>query len=480
MVPPNHPTNQDGEILWQQALANLRLLLTQATFNSWLAGTHALAAQLTKVPETTGDSPDSQTNQQTGTLVIGLHSQAAKEWVENRLLSRVQQALLEVGYHGAVLFAVAPPTSANGHSPPPLSESFGSALLTSAPLQPDQVAVQFVEFNLLERGWLRTPSYYDLFWQPIMGHIAYAFWRYQQVTNFTSGAFTRERVIDIGRAAAHLGVHREVLKGPQPGQCGAALGRLVELGLGAFVISGQGSHMIYRGKVRRRLPLLTPAQVAMLSEQQQEDHARWLVDAGFDLDAWFALDEAGIRNLGTLTPSDPAYVIAQAFIEPDWDSPRVQAAGFLMTPSYYDLFLQPLIGSIGYALWRLFKCLFYNPGGPFTHERVVTVAHLASYLACDRQKITGCRRNRDGHPVWQEGAFDLLRREHVAAIREEGQSTRKGYRIRVVNTPAMLTPRQAEHLSPLLQQAHDDWLERARLDLHAWQQLEMESLLEEV
>ncbi len=103
---------------------------------------------------------------------------------------------------------------------------------------------------------------------------------------------------------------------------------------------------------------------------------------------------------------------------------------------------------------------------------------IAQRLRCHRQAITGCMRRRDGVRYWQPGAFDQLQKEGVATIREEGQQRKRPYRIRVLNSPRLLTPFQAEKFKPQLQDAHDEWVERARLDLEAWQQLDLPVLTE--
>ena len=187
------------------------------------------------------------------------------------------------------------------------------------------------------------------------------------------------------------------------------------------------------------------------------------MDAGFDLDRWYAIEAPTLagRTEESLAP----------FAQPDWNA--MDYLGYLRTPSYYDLFLQPLVGSVGYGVWRLLKCLYYAPRQRFTRERRIAVDHMSSRLRCHRQAITGCLRRRDGQRTWQPGAFDALQREAVAAVREEGNGRRRSYRVRALNSPPILTPIQAGRLSPVLQEAHDKWIEYAQLDLKAWYQLDL-------
>jgi hypothetical protein len=63
--------------LWQQALSELQLQMTKATFDTWLANTCAIAFE---------DS----------TLTIGVASSFAKDWLENRLLTTVKRTLVGI------------------------------------------------------------------------------------------------------------------------------------------------------------------------------------------------------------------------------------------------------------------------------------------------------------------------------------------------------------------------------------------------
>ena len=64
--------------------------------------------------------------------------------------------------------------------------------------------------------------------------------------------------------------------------------------------------------------------------------------------------------------------------------------------------------------------------------------------------------------------------EHgIAAIKEEGRGRQRSYRIRALNSPQILTPSQVDLLPSMLHDAHDIWIERAKLDLEAWRQLEL-------
>jgi hypothetical protein len=343
------------------------------------------------------------------------------------------------------------------------------------------VAFTFLNFNLYARGWLRTPAYYELFWQPVLGYVAYAYWRLMQVLywNTPSDFHTRRVRLDIQDSAASLGVSRDLIRGKPVHGLGGALDTLQQYGLADVERHAAGRATVYSGRFRRALPLLAPAQVAQLSQTQQEEHLDWLLEAGYDPSHWESLG----TELATFVRDEaaaPAADLADSapYLNPSWESDRLSRLGYLRTPAYYDLYLQPLIGPVAYAIWRVCKCLNRpEPGQAYTRDTVTSVYALAATLNCHRQQITGVKRRRNGVPYWQEGAFDRLRHERLALIREEGEGSQVAYRLLVVNEPPLLCPRQVEKFPAKLRAAHNDWLNRAQLQLAEWEQLPMDSLL---
>ncbi len=328
---------------------------------------------------------------------------------------------------------------------------------------------------------MRTPSYYELFWQPVLGYTAYAYWRLSQVLywNKSSTNHTRRVRLDIQDSAAHLGVSRDLVRGKPAKGLGGALKTLSEFGLAEVERHAAGRATVYTGRFRRRLPLLSPAQVDQLSQSQQQDHLDWLLAAGYNPAVWESLGE---RYPSFLVP-DPAEKAAtlperQGYVNPDWESDQLSRTGFLRTPVYYDLFLQPLIGPVAYAIWRVCKCLHWSDAGQtYTQDTVTSVYALAATLNCNRQKITGVRRRKNGVPYWQDGAFDKLKQEQLALIREEGSGGQVAYRLLVINEPPLLCPTQTQKFPLLLQEAHGRWLKKAQLQLEQWEQLSLDSLL---
>jgi len=462
-TPPNPVTEQPVMLitpqeLWQKTLGQLRLLVPEATFNSLFT-------------DTTGETGDD------GALVVNVSTPQAKAWIEARLSAPVKDALGAAGYTGSISFRLrAPPLqttkAVGGHLPTPRPAS----------LNPGDVALTFLNFNLYARGWLRTPAYYELFWQPILGCLPYAYWRLMQALYWSnpSANFTRRVRLDIQSSAAYLGVSRDLIRGKPAKGLGGALKTLLQHGLAEVERHAAGRATVYTGRFRRRLPLLAPAQVARLTQSQQQQHLDWLLAAGYDPAAWESLAEQYPTFVSSTPPDEapPPSLDHEHYVNPDWESGSLSQTGFLRTPVYYDLFLQPLIGPVAYAIWRVCKCLNWsNPEQAYTQDTVTSVYALAAFLDCNRQKITGVKRRQNGVAYWQDGAFDRLRQERLALIREEGKGSQIAYRLLVVNEPPLLCPSQVEKFPAKLQQAHNNWLHKAQLQLEEWQQLPMDSLL---
>ncbi len=461
--------------LWQRALDQLRLVVPVATFDTLFANS-------------TGQALDD------GALVVTVANPHARAWIEARLSAYVIDALRSADFSGPVVFQprsnLLPPAHGPDRGSLPGPAHGDLPVPGPANLEPGDVALSFFNFDLYARGWLRTPSYVELFWQPVLGYLPFAYWRQMQALFWRNppDSFTRRVRLDIQKSAAHLGVSRDLIRGKPARGLGGALKTLRDLGLASVERHAAGRATIYTGRFLRRLPLLAPAQAARLSQSQQQQHLDWLLAAGFDLRLWEALGEdyptfilpaTGVGATGrqasgqTEVPSE-----AIPFFDPPWDSEQLTRLGFLRTPIYYDLFLQPLIGPVAYAIWRVCKCLNWTDGSQtYTRDTVTSVYALAAALNCNRQKVTGVKRRKEGMPYWQDGAFDRLRQERLALIREEGKGSQLAYRMLVVNEPPLLCPSQVIKFGNLLQDAHAHWLKRAQLQLEEWQQLPMDSLL---
>ena len=437
--------------IWRQALGQLRSLVPEATYKALFADTRG------------GMGPE-------GELIVYAANPQAKAWIEARLAPAVKDALGAIGYTGSLAFDL--------HSS---AGTLIDKLPTPGPkhLKPGDVALTFLNFNLYARGWLRTPSYYELFWQPILGHVPYAYWRLMQALYWRdpSTGHTRRVRLDIQDSAAHVGVSRDLIRGKPAKGLGGALQSLSDRRLADVERHAAGRATVYTGRFRRQLPLLSPVEAAQLNQTQQRQHLDWLLAAGYNPATWESLGE---RYATFVTPDDEATppLELEHYVSPSWESESVTRLGFLRTPVYYDLFLQPLIGPVAYAIWRACKCLNWSDSqDTYTQDTVTSIYALAAILNCNRQKITGVKRRQNGVAYWQPGAFDRLRQERLALIREEGNGSKLAYRLLVVNEPPLLCPLQVDRIPEKLQEAHARWLNKARLELEEWQQLSMDSLL---
>jgi len=79
---------QEDARIWSQALGELQLQLTGATFDTWLGRTRLIGRE-------------------NGTFIIGVHNAAARDWLENRLIGMINRTLTGiVGKSVAVRFVV--------------------------------------------------------------------------------------------------------------------------------------------------------------------------------------------------------------------------------------------------------------------------------------------------------------------------------------------------------------------------------------
>ncbi len=147
---------------------------------------------------------------------------------------------------------------------------------------------------------------------------------------------------------------------------------------------------------------------------------------------------------------------------------------FILLQKYAVYFWQPLLGSVAFATWLVFRCRDkQNEGIGQRHKYNLDV--LACTLNVHRQAITGVRR--EGGQKWQPGAFDVLNTEKVAKIEQVGEGRQAIWWARVWNELPMLAPAQVARLDPLIQQRHETWLKDFAIDAERWEQIELPSLI---
>lgn len=106
----------NAQDIWHATLGELQLQMTKATFDTWVRPTHALAYA-------------------DGSLVVGVHSPYAKEWLENRLSTTIQRTLTGIIGRSAEVRYVVKDVKAqrnNGAEPERAREESKPALLRRA------------------------------------------------------------------------------------------------------------------------------------------------------------------------------------------------------------------------------------------------------------------------------------------------------------------------------------------------------------
>ena len=176
-----------------------------------------------------------------------------------------------------------------------------------------------------------------------------------------------------------------------------------------------------------------------------------------------------------------------------FDPNSAKGGGFWKMGHYANWFWAAYLGTVA---WRVYELVVSGDKRPhktlWTPPRRFSVSELARAIASGRQRrpnrdqIRGRYRRVNGERVWSPGAFDLLTREEVARIEwhagdihwrpwKPGGSNRPGksgirvvYRISVVTSLPLLTPRQVAQLPAQNQVEHERYLANRAQDLVAW------------
>jgi hypothetical protein len=263
--------------VWQEALGELQLQLTGATFDTWLRRSSAVAFE--------GD-----------TLIVAVHNQYAQDWLENRLLSTIERTLTGiVGRTIKARFVVR-----TRELPAVITPDAPSAPAIAAPTSPSVTASPMATPAALpempalgEVGFFPVSRYECTFWAPHLGRVAWRVWEIVRAADVRreKSEWTNERRWSAPALARLVPCGSQAVAGVTRanGRQAGALERLAEVGVGQYRRQGdpRDPHTIYVVQVRVRLPLLTPVAVMQLSETLRLQHDRWLEEYGFDPRAWF-------------------------------------------------------------------------------------------------------------------------------------------------------------------------------------------------
>jgi hypothetical protein len=150
-----------------------------------------------------------------------------------------------------------------------------------------------VKLDPAQHGYTAVHNYALYFWQPYLGHMAFALWElllsfcYGE-TNIAYPSISRlarvltnsdhSRAVVMGRRTARSSAGRSGGKSRYPG----ALQVLRRERLVRVMRQGHGPTARYTFRVLTALPLLRPDQITRLSPHLQRDHADWLERYGID------------------------------------------------------------------------------------------------------------------------------------------------------------------------------------------------------
>ena len=245
--------NSDSKIFWQQVLEQLKLQMTQATFDSWLANT---AAQLDQ-----------------GILTIYTPNEYAKDWLENRLYSTVSRTVN--GVAGGPLQLQFVINGNNGHT-------------TETHPGPGEIAISLVSFDPMQRGYLVTPHYIVRFWQPYLGQDPFTLWFTLRSFGYQAEKNAWPSIQTLADICFNGNRHR-ILGRAASGRSKDKIGALDILENERVVwVKGEGEGRMtrYTFRILESLPLLTPTQVSNLSPRLREAHARFMKQSEVDLKEW--------------------------------------------------------------------------------------------------------------------------------------------------------------------------------------------------
>jgi len=257
--------------IWQHTLEQLKLQMTQATFDTWLANTTA---------ELTGN-----------TLTITLQNDYAKDWLENQLLHTIQRTTTRVAGHPLqIAFTVKrhPATGPGSGVPPSPEPEAGSSIPPN-----HRFGIEIVEFDPTTAGWVMTSNYAWQFWQPLLGAIPFNLWNtlrsFPAAYHHNGHALQWPTVQTLADICANGNRHKILGRAARPGRK-RTVGALETLEKERIVWTrtyGTGDRDVqYYFRVLSRLPLLTPTQVGRLTKRLQERHQRQMARCQLDYEEW--------------------------------------------------------------------------------------------------------------------------------------------------------------------------------------------------
>jgi hypothetical protein len=253
-----------AEKIWSLVVNQLAAHTTKPTMNTWV------------YPVRAGSwDPDREI------LTIIAPNAFTKDWLANRLAQTIERELVGItGHQARVQIVVDEDTDV---IPPDVLQP------------PDSPSswLKFYEFDPMKRGFLQVPKYVEYFWQPYLGPIAYATYRFLRCLDKQNEGWGQWHRVSIRRIAetcangnrqAISGVQRKRGDGTTYHQKGT-LDTLSEVGIIRIKRLGPTRARCLISCLNS-LPLLTPVQVASLPDTLQWYHAEELRAAKLAQEEW--------------------------------------------------------------------------------------------------------------------------------------------------------------------------------------------------
>ena len=276
-----------SEDIWSKGiLPNLAMQMTEATFINLLHDSRLISQD--------GDQ-----------LVVAVRNKYAVDWLNTRLRDTILRTAARVtGRQVKVTFV-----AGNGHLPSLDDEDDddGDGDPTEADIRPDsRIAIELVNFDPLTAGFVMTSNYAWQYWQPYLAaceretgaiNTGISFCLWNTLRSFPSAWSDRGRphwpsISTLADMVAR-GNRFKLLGRNERGKGRTRRGRVI----GAFSIledehivwvypMGTGRDTIYQFRVLDKLPLLTPSQIAKLSDRLQERHGREIERCRLEFEQW--------------------------------------------------------------------------------------------------------------------------------------------------------------------------------------------------
>ena len=276
--------SSSNDDLWAAVLGELKLQMTEPTFDAWLRNT-------------TGTVEGER-------LTVAVKNGYAKDWLESRLLTTVERTVARVaGKTLGIVFRV--DGEAPSPAPAPRREEEEEVSELDQDLPADcRFSVELVNFDPTSTGFVMTSNYAWQYWQPYLStierdrgartRVAWCLWNTLRAFPAAWSNRGRPEWPSIQTLADMVVCSRKRITGRAPRGQGENLRQgfpgALEILEDEYIVwlhrSGTGAEMLYSFRVLDNLPLLTPIQVAKLTLLLQERHAREMARCKLDYDEW--------------------------------------------------------------------------------------------------------------------------------------------------------------------------------------------------